>query len=98
MCYSSVQLCLNKSEHMGKIHDVTDDGRTVFQLRTFNLRETPAQAHVPLVSGMSQSCAVDVLNQLRESLGKEGQVHFVPDVVLRPLEQVQQGLQERPQL
>lgn len=53
-----------------------------------------AQAHIPPLSGVSQSCAVDVLHQLRQSLGEEGQVHFVPDVVLGPLEQVQQGLQE----
>lgn len=35
-----------------------------------------------------------MLHQLRQSLCEEGQVDFVPDVVLSPLEQVQQGLQE----
>lgn len=57
-----------------------------------------AQAHIPPLSGVSQSCAVDMLHQLRQSLGEEGQVDFVPDVVLGPLEQVQQGLQEGAQL
>lgn len=57
-----------------------------------------AQAQVPPLSGVGESRAVDVLHQLRQSLGEEGQVHFVPDVVLGPLEQVQQGLQERSQL
>lgn len=65
---------------------------------TFNLCETTAQAQVPPLSGVGESCAVDVLHQLRQSLGEEGQVDFVPDVVLGPLEQVQQGLQERTQL
>lgn len=57
-----------------------------------------AQAQVPPLSGVGESRAVDVLHQLRQSLGEEGQVDFVPDVVLGPLEQVQQGLQERSQL
>lgn len=47
---------------------------------------------------MDEGRAVDVLHQLRQSLGEEGQVHLVPDVVLGPLEQVQQRLQERAQL
>lgn len=57
-----------------------------------------AQAQIPPLSGVCESCAVDMLHQLRQSLGEEGQVNFVPDVVLSPLEQVQQGLQERMQL
>lgn len=57
-----------------------------------------AQAQVPPLSGVGESRAVDVLHQLRQSLGEEGQVDLVPDVVLGPLEQVQQGLQERAQL
>lgn len=69
----------------------------IFQLCTFNLCETTAQTQVPPLSSVSESCAVDVLNQLRKSLGEEGQVHFVPDVVFCPLEQVQQCLQERTQ-
>lgn len=52
------------------------------------------QAQVPPLSGVNESCAVDVLHQLRQSLGEECQVDFVSDVVLCPLEQVQQGLQE----
>lgn len=46
---------------------------------------------------MYEGRAVDVLHQLRQRLGEEGQVHLVPDVVLSPLEQVQQRLQERAQ-
>lgn len=38
--------------------------------------------------------AVDVLHQLRQRLGEEGQIHLIPDVVLRPLQQVQQRLQK----
>lgn len=70
----------------------------ICQSCTFNLCETVAQAQVPPLSGVSESRAVNVLHQLRQSLGEEGQVHFVPDVVLGPLEQVQQGLEERTQL
>lgn len=43
---------------------------------------------------MSERHAVDMLHQLRQSLSEEGQVNLVPDVVLSPLEQVQQSLQE----
>lgn len=57
-----------------------------------------AQAQVPPLSGVSESRAVDILHELRQSLSEESQVHFVPDVVLGPLEQVQQGLQEWAQL
>lgn len=57
-----------------------------------------AQAQVPPLSGVGESCAVYVLHQLRQSLSEERQVDFVPDVILGPLEQVQQGLQERTQL
>lgn len=59
---------------------------------TFKLCETMAQAQVPPLSGVCERCAVDVLHQLRQSLSKEGQVHFVTSVVLGPLEQVQQCL------
>lgn len=55
-------------------------------------------AHVPPLSSVAESCAVDVLYQLRKSLGEKCQVNFVPDVVLSSLEQIQQGLQERVQL
>lgn len=61
---------------------------------TFNLCETTAQPQIPPLPGVNEGCAVDVLHQLRQSLGEEGQVHFVPDVVFGPLQQVQQCLQE----
>lgn len=57
-----------------------------------------SQAQISLLSGVSERYAVDMLHQLRQRLGEECQVHFVSDVVLSPLEQVQQGLQERTQL
>lgn len=63
---------------------------------TLGLRE--AQARLPPLSGVSESGAVDVLHQLRQRLGEEGQVGPVSDVVLGPLEQVQQGLQEGAEL
>lgn len=44
------------------------------------------QACIPPLSGVSESCAVDMLHQLRQSMREEGQVHFVPDVVFGPLE------------
>lgn len=47
---------------------------------------------------MSEGRVVDVIHQLRQGLGEEGQVHLVPDVVLCSLQQVQQCLQERMQL
>lgn len=47
---------------------------------------------------MDEGRTVDVLHQLRQSLGEEGQVHLVPDVVFGPLQQVQQRLQEGAQL
>lgn len=56
------------------------------------------KVHIPPLSGVSNSGAVDVLHQLRQSLREERQVDFVPDVVLSSLEQIQQGLQERTQL
>lgn len=65
---------------------------------TFNWRETTAQPQIPPLPGVNEGCGVDVLHQLRQSLGEEGQVHFVPDVVFGPLQQVQQRLQERTQL
>lgn len=56
------------------------------------------QAQIPPLSGVSERCAIDMLHQLRQSLGEKSQVDFVPDVVFGPLEQVQQGLQEGTQL
>lgn len=53
-----------------------------------------SQAQIPLLSGVSERHAVDMLHQLRQRLSEEGQVNLVPDVVLSPLEQVQQGLKE----
>lgn len=47
---------------------------------------------------VGERAAVDVLHQLRQSLGEEGEVHLVPDVVLGPLEEIQQSLQEGAQL
>ena len=47
---------------------------------------------------MGEGRVVDVLHQLGQGLGEEGQVHLVPDVVLRPQQKVQQRLQERVQL
>lgn len=70
----------------------------ICQSFTFNLCETIVQAQIPPLSGVSERCAVDMLHQLRQRLGEEGQVDFVPDVVFGPLEQVQQGLQEGTQL
>lgn len=72
--------------------------RIICQSFTFNLCETIVQAQIPPLSGVSERCAVNMLHQLRQCLGEEGQVDFVPDVVLGPLEQVQQGLQEGTQL
>ncbi len=62
----------------------TEDGITCLSC-TFNLWETVSRAQVPPLSGMDECCAVDVLHQLRKSLCEEGQVDFVPDVVLSPL-------------
>lgn len=56
------------------------------------------QAEVPPLSGVNEGRAVNMLHKLRQSLGEKSQVHFVPDVVLGSLEQVQQGLQEWAQL
>lgn len=61
---------------------------------TFDICETVAEAQISSLSDVGERCAVDMLNQLRQSLGEEGQVDFVPDVVLSSLKQVQQGLQE----
>ena len=47
---------------------------------------------------VGERAAVDVLHQLGQSLGEEGEVHLVPDVVLSPLEEIQQSLQEGAEL
>lgn len=67
-------------------------------LCTFNLREAWNHAEVSLLSAGSESCVVDVLHKLRQSLCEESQVHAISDVILSPLEQVQQALQEGAQL
>ena len=66
---------------------------------TWCLWETQALSQVPpLPRRVGEGRVVDVLHQLGQGLREEGQVHLVPDVVLRSLQQVQQGLQERVQL
>lgn len=56
------------------------------------------QTDISLLPRVLERRAVDVLNELGQSLGEEGQVDFVPDIVLGSLKQVQQGLQEGTQL
>lgn len=65
---------------------------------TFDRHEAGIPAHVPFVSAVRESGAVDVFHQLRKRLREEGEVDFVPDVVFSALQQVQKSLQEGTQL
>lgn len=94
--------------HLTKKHELrTTRGETaplVFLLKhgpkfcTFSGREAGDQAEVSFLSAVSESGVVDVLHKLRQRLREEGQVHAISDVILSPLEQVQQALQEGAQL
>jgi len=77
---------------------VKDDGWVEKLCTCCCWQKTEALAQVSPLPRVSEGRVVDVLHQLGQGLGEEGQVHLAPDVVLRSLQQVQKRLQKRMQL